>query len=303
LIAVITSTFAAILDPAITEWAVDKVGPEKGALTLYLIDHGEYDLLYLDEPNGERITPLDLDGWLDQLQAKVPEVKVNVVVEACYAGSFIDQPKSVSQSGRVVIASTSKDRLAYASPDGATFSDTFLGALTQGTSLYSAFEEGQWAAQQGHPEQQAWLDDDGNGAYTPSDGLAAAQRQLTCAPMAPGQNWPPHISQVELRNLNGNQGEIWAKVQDDNQVRWVWAVVYPPSYEAPKSGNEMIAEPQQWQLQRDADGWYRLDYGSFDEMGTYRVVLYAQDHQELQSRPKEMLVQTGSLLYLPMVLR
>ncbi|MGB0386672.1 MAG: C13 family peptidase [Ardenticatenaceae bacterium] len=289
------------LQEAITEWAVERV-EQDGTLTIYMMDHGEHDLLYLDDTQGERITPLDLDEWLDQFEEAVPGAKVNVIVEACNSGSFIDLNKSVSAPGRVVMTSTSPDDLAYTSQDGAAFSDTFLGGLTQGMSLYSAFEEGKWAANQGHPDQEAWLDDNGDGAYTPADGLVAAQRSLTCAAITPGQNFPPNVEEVEVRELSGIQGQIWAKVQDDQQVDVVWAVPYPPSYD-PQAGNEMVAQPVPVPLQSRGNGWYASVYAGFDEIGEYRLVVSADDDQGLQSRSLEMRLQTGYELYLPMVIR
>ena len=65
---------------AITGWAADKVGPER-AFTLYLMDHGNYDLFYLNG-STETMDPDDVDGWPDALEAAAPGVRMNVVVEA-----------------------------------------------------------------------------------------------------------------------------------------------------------------------------------------------------------------------------
>jgi len=294
---------AANLGEAITQWAVDKVGPER-PLTLYLMDHGNYDLLYLDKPNQQWITPLDLDGWLDQLEAAVPGLKVNLVVEACYSGSFIDLDQTVSAPGRVVIASTSEAAVAYASQQGATFSDSFVNGLKQGTSLYAAFEEGKWAAGQGHPDQEPWLDGDGDGvANETEDGQAAVGRSLACSEVLPQQNWPPHVAQAEVRALSGGQGEIWARVQDDDKVLGVSVVIYPPSYPS-EPGEEMIQEPVPVLLVKQPEtGWYAGTYGEFAELGEYRLVVYAVDNHYLRSRPKEVTVQTGWEVYLPLLIK
>ncbi len=294
---------AANLEQAITDWAVDKVGPDR-PLTLYLMDHGSYDLLYLDKPRGQQITPLDLDGWLDKLAATVPGVRVNIIVEACYSGSFIDLQKTVSGPGRVVIASTSPAAVAYASQEGARFSDAFLDALGRGMSFYEAFEEGKWAAKQGHADQQPWLDDNGDGvANGAQDGPIAASRSLACAVLSHSDNWPPNVDQVEVRALEGDQGEIWARVEDDVQVKWVWAVIYPPSYKAPASGEEMVAEPVPVPLLERQGGWYAGTYGRFDETGLYRLVVHAEDSEALRGRPKEIQMQAHWGVYLPLLLK
>lgn len=126
------------LREAITSWAVGKVAPDR-PFTLYLVDHGKYDQFYLDKAQGEWVTPQEVDNWLRHLEEAVPGVKVNVIVEACNAGSFIDLPKKVSRPGRVVIASTSAQDPAWASDNGAVFSDHFVTALKQGASLFGAF--------------------------------------------------------------------------------------------------------------------------------------------------------------------
>jgi len=110
---------------------VAQVGPDR-PLTLYLMDHGIYDQLYLDKPSGQWVTPVDLDGWLDQLEQAVPGVKVNVVVEACYSGSFIDLEKTVSNPGRVIIASTSESAVAYARRRARRFRIPFSKAWNRG---------------------------------------------------------------------------------------------------------------------------------------------------------------------------
>lgn len=97
---------------------------------------------YLDEPS-QRLTPADLDSWLTTLEQAIPGVKINVIIEACYAGSFIQDAQSISKPGRnrVIITSTNPDNRAYASQDGAYFSDHFLAALRQGRHLFGSFWE------------------------------------------------------------------------------------------------------------------------------------------------------------------
>jgi hypothetical protein len=240
---------------------------------------------------------------LDSLGAEVP---VNVVVEACYSGSFIDLAETVSGPGRVVIASTSNAAVAYATQEGARFSDAFLGSLRQGTSLHSAFEEGNWAARQGHPDQQPWLDDDGDGiANEAEDGEVAALRSLACETLAPVENWPPYVMEVAVGELSDGEGEIQAQVQDDGQVAEVWVVIYPPSYEAPVSGEEMFGEPVPLALKEHPteEGWYTRTYTEFSELGEYRLVVYAEDDEMAQGRPKEMRIRVTWPVYLPVVMR
>jgi len=86
------------------------------------MDHGGHDILYLDGSRNEWVQPDELDNWLEQLEDAVRALKVNLIVEACNSGSFIDLSKSISKPGRVVITSTGAYALAYASDEGAIFS-------------------------------------------------------------------------------------------------------------------------------------------------------------------------------------
>ena len=300
------------LKQAITQWAVDKVGPDR-AFTLYMMDHGGYDKFYLNgpsqtvSPNGDPDDD-DIDGWLDDLEAAAPGVNVNVIVDACHSGSFIDLVKSVSQPGRVVIASTGAYALAYASQNGAVFSDAFVEALGMDMSLYASFQEARWAVGQAHPDQTPWLDDDGDGMPNqPQDGQVAQRRGFAYAGTFIEEKWPPYVVWASVRDVQEGDGVIEAKVLDDLGVLSVWAVVYKPSYVPPDPG-ETEEMPQEdlstaTLLDLDGDDVYSATYEGFDEIGKYRIVVYAVDGEGLEGRPKEMEVIVGWRVYLPLVLR
>jgi hypothetical protein len=263
------------------------------------VDHGGSDLFYLDKPRGEWLNPAELDGWLEQLESAVPGVKINVIIEACLSGSFINLAQNISKAGRVVISSTDAVGNAYASPNGAVFSDAFLSALEQNLSLKSAFDEGVGVTRQAWRAQYPWLDDNGDGLPNgPQDGLEAQQRGFAQAGTLGEDPWSPYIAQTKSANLSGIQGEIWAEVRDDEQVRWVYAVVFPPSYQAPLPGEEWAVEPLPITLQDRGNGWYGGLYTSFNEIGIYRVVIYAEDNDGLVSS-REMLA--GWKAFLPVM--
>ncbi len=299
------------LEYAITQWATDEalgLGPDR-ALTLYMMDHGDYDKLYLNTSH-ELVRPEEIDEWLDILEAARPGVRVNIIVEACLAGSFIDAPNSLSKPGRVVITSSSNFSNAYASREGgAHFSDTFVQALAQEMSLYSAFAEAKEVANSWHPDQIAWLDDNGDGFYTADDGLIAQKRGFAYAGSLIGNGEPPYISSVNgPATIENRRGEIEATVRDDvaGANLAVWAVIYEPSYTPPLPGEELVLEetlPTIRLEDPDNDGIYNGLFTGFDQTGAYRIVVYAVDEDGLQSRPRATVVQTGSALYLPLLLR
>jgi hypothetical protein len=315
------------LQQAILEWTKDKeLGPQR-AFTLYLVDHGGRNgRFYLDKPFGKWVDSDELGQWLTQLEAQAPGVRINVIIEACYSGGFLlrvtnrfnQQQVGVKQSlrtiaapGRVVVASTEAIALAYASPTGAWFSDTLIDSLSQNLSLAEAYEEARLVAQQQNPAQRAWLDGDGDGIPNEKDDYeAAAGRGFAISgSFADEAQWPPFIKDVSLANQSDTSAEIVAQVEDDttdeDAIR-VWAVIYSPNYTPPSESEVMVTGPAPVPLIYQGNQQYRIEYPSFTENGTYRLLIYAQDMDNLQARPRELTVQIGSEsqpVYLPVVLK
>jgi len=299
------------LQAAITKWAAPYVGPNR-ALTLFMMDHGSYDKLYLDETRQERVSPSELDTWLSELEAN-RGAKVNVLIEACRAGSFIDPVKTISKEGRVVIAATDTLAPSYASNDGAYFSDALFSALAQGKSLKAAFDEAKGSVSEDPiaRAQSPWIDSDGNAIPNqPSDNAEAERRGFAITGSFPTEQWAPYIRNAEIRNFVGTKGQIWADVLDDQGVNrlYVWAVVYPPSYQPPTSSEEIVPAVRRLTLAQisGTEAQYGAEYDAyrfFNEKGEYRIVIYAEDDDGLLGHPKVLVLQTGSELYLPLVLR
>ncbi|MBF0368930.1 MAG: S-layer homology domain-containing protein [Magnetococcales bacterium] len=148
----------AAIEEAITSWALGKMIDIPAPLYLVMVDHGSVNAFHLD---SEELTPTELDGWLDTLEAALTranpealEMKRVVIIGACYSGSFIAE---LSEPGRVVITSAAADEVSYkgalVQPDpdtdpegtpvrvGEFFLEEFFGALSQGGTLNEAFRE------------------------------------------------------------------------------------------------------------------------------------------------------------------
>jgi hypothetical protein len=299
------------LRTAITAWAQARVSLDH-PLTLYLIDHGESERFLLDDLRGEYLAPEQLDTWLTELEAARPGVKINVIIEACKSGSFIDLPRKIGGPGRVVITSAgARDPRgnAYASEQGARFSDTFLAALDQNSSLYLAFQSARWMTQVASGDfQTPWLDDNGNGVPSETtDGQEAQRRGFTYAGTLTAEKWPPYIVEASgpTTFLNGS-GVLRAKVLDNptDGVRRVWAAIYPPSYQPPPPSSGLVREVLSTIVLLDQGGdWYSAIYAGFNERGIYRAVIYAEDGEGLEARPVAITVSTGEYTYLPLVIR
>lgn len=298
------------LETAITSWAANRVGVGR-PLTIYLIDHGSTERIYLDKEAGEWVTPTQLDGWLTTLEAQHPGLLVNVVIEMCYAGTFISAPQTISRPNRVVIASTDDVNLAYASSQGAHFSDRLLEALDHRVSLYSSFQLAQNGATAATFQiQRPWLDADGDGEPNEqSDFLLAAQRGFDLVGTL-GDEWPPYIAAATVAGgINGNQGIVQAEVLDDETVEEVWAIIYPPSYRAPVNSEALVQIEDDETLtvlrlrDTDGDGIFSSSYSGFTEQGNYRIVIHAEDDLDLAAQPVAITVPNGNAIYLPLVLR
>lgn len=291
---------------AITTWATDKVGPNQ-PLTIYLVDHGAADQFFLDKPRNEVLRPSDLDAWLDQLSTARSETPINIIIEACESGSFISAPNTVSGNNRVVLTSTEAHAPAYGAreSDSIIFSDALLDALAQGYDLYNAFVEAQESARRHHEDQVAWLDDNGNGLPNEQgEGVTARKRGFAFTDTFDNtEPWAPYVVATEVYPVSGDRREIRVRVIDDQKVETVWATVYPPSYIPPATGAELVLGVAPTQLSALGDDWFGADYSSFDESGTYRIVIFAEDEEGLQAVPVVLLLTAGNRLYLPLIVR
>ncbi len=180
-----TSSPAAV-QAAFETWARDgaRTGPGK-PFFVYFVDHG------LDEKfcvsgcgAGQAVSPLEVNSWLDALEAARGVDQASVIVEACRSGSFINREGGnplggLGKAGRVIITSTDAQNNAYASAEGAFFSDAFFSCAVNNQDLKSCFDQGVAAVQATGVSQRPQLDDNGDGLFNGGDGALARTRYLT----------------------------------------------------------------------------------------------------------------------------
>ena len=302
-------TSPANIQAALTTWAAGRVGPDVPVF-LYLVDHGVEDYFCANQcdvgqPTGAgRVWADELDGWLTTLENAGAQ-NVNVIIEACFSGSFIEPAKEISKPGRVILTATSRAQSAYASAEGAHFSDALWTSLEHGKSLRQAFVQatqavslsvGLW--------QQPFLDDNGNA--TPNDatdGAVAATRYLLTT-----LGDAPELTLLEPRaTLNlSNTLEMSVRVQEGAEPpERVWVTLYPPSWTLP--------EPQPGQTPVDNATLVELSDANGDqvytasvaatETGAYRLVFYARVIDGTQAEPQALEVHTAYPVYLPLIQR
>jgi hypothetical protein len=296
----------AAVQQAFTIWARSRVGPEK-PLFVYLMDHGLANKFCVNGCGaGNSITPDELDVWLRTLETDAGVEEITVVYEACLSGSFVQREGaigSISKLGRVIITSTGFDNNAYASPQGAYFSDAFFSCVADSGSLKQCFDEGRAAVLATGVNQTPFLDDNGDGVFNAGDGAVAQNRFITRF----FSSVRPVIENVTVVR-DGANGVLSATVAEGAEdVELVWAAVFPPSFQEPADVTLNLNAPVvRLEATPAQDGAYRVEYpNGFIEGGNYRIVFYAQDRLGLNAAPVregEAPAGTGKV-YLPLVTR
>jgi hypothetical protein len=293
---------------AITVWAKDKVGPDK-PLFLYMMDHGLANKFCVNGcADGLSITPDQLDSWLRTLENETGVDEVTVVYEACVSGSFIHRQgalDSISKLGRVIITSTGFNNNAYASAQGAYFSDAFFSCLTDSGNLEDCFNEGKNAVDVTGVNQTPMLDDNGDGFYNSAgDGAVARERYVTRF----FSSVRPSITGSDVQ-IQGTNGVLSATVQEGAEdVELVWAVVFPPDFEEPTGEPTLNLNVPVVRLEPvpNEPGQFEIDYpNGFLDSGEYRIVFYAQDRLGVNAKPLRQgdTPTSENSIFLPLVVR
>lgn len=298
----------ATLQTAITTWAMGKVGAAQ-PLILYLMDHGDVDRFYVDGTTNQELTPAQLNDWLSQLEAAVPGLKITVVVEACYSGSFIEGEQRISKANRLVITSTSAQTVAYASNKGAQFSDRFLTSLREGYGFPNSFWDAQYSVRRLNKLQEPWIDANGNGVPNETSDGADASKHEASNPQQPADLWAPFIVTAQgPTTIVADKGLLRAEVRDNKAVKRVWATIYPPDYVAPTNVTELVAEDVPTvELTALGNHQFSAEYSQFSADGRYRIALYAEDNDGLKAKLTVLEVRKGigsaGSAFLPLVSR
>jgi len=296
---------AAALQNAVLTWVSDKVGPGK-PLFVYMVDHGFEDKFCLDGCTTGSITPADLNGWLTTLETNTGVDQVTVVIEACLSGSFITRAggadvNSLVKPGRIIITSTSDNKNAYASAEGAYFSDAFFSCIADSQDLKTCFEEGKTAVAATGVSQFPQLDDNGDAVYNTGDGAVAQTRFVTRF----FGSLRPTIQSFTV-DRQGANGTLSATVKEGaEQIGVVWAAVYPPGFVEPQGVTLNLNVPTvRLEPDPNSEGRYSFNYvNGFTESGDYRIVVYAQDRLGIHATPKRLGDAPQGGIYLPLIRR
>jgi hypothetical protein len=157
----------------------DKIGDSPGLFVLYLVGHGVEEAFSFggDSLHVSALHNASGDGLLDGFSEKV---RMLVVIESCYSGSFISASASsgedsISAGNRIIITATHDDQERLYE-DILRSSDRFWGNLNQGLDIKEAFVKGSSlggnSVWQGHEmrfgdEECSLLDDNGDRTGSP----------------------------------------------------------------------------------------------------------------------------------------
>jgi hypothetical protein len=305
---------------AIQDWARTRVGLGT-PLWLYLADHGQVDRFHNEV--DEVVTAGELNLWLSNLEATSGVDQINVIIDACHSGSFIDTQEvqdneeiygadEISGHNRVVVASTVYSSQAYGANPWMYFSAGFWRALGEGQSVWHAFLAGRSEVESGGVGQcgdyafdffcqRPWLDDTGDAWFDGADGQLAQTRGLAASF---GGGAAPYIDWAQAGEVTEGQATIEVQVRDDGSVTRVWMRVFAPSFVPPtgEDGSIPVIDVPEVELTRQSGDVFTVDYTGFTEAGVYQVVVYAQDDDRYTSTPRWVLVGEKRV-YLPLVLQ
>ncbi|MFZ4394357.1 MAG: choice-of-anchor Q domain-containing protein [Kiritimatiellia bacterium] len=260
-------------------------------LFIYLADHGGDS-----SGNGffrlsadETLSAAQLRTWLDNLQNAHTQAEVTVLLDFCYAGSFLDELAYTGTARRIVIAACASNQPTYFVAGGlVSFSQAFFSGVLLGYDVKQSFDlaHGAMAAY-----QDGQLDDDKSGLYVSgTDGTASTGYYI--GPTGVAASDAPVIGEV-----CGNQvlteetsATLWvADVTSLQPVARVWCQIVPPGF-APNPTNPVTSLPA-FNLTYDEDtGHYSVTYDAFTAPGTYLVLFYASDVNGRVSTPRQSYV-------------
>jgi hypothetical protein len=282
---------------AITTWARGKVGTAQ-PLWLYMADHGNAEeFLVSGDGAGNVITPAMLDSWLTQIETFSGVDQVNVIMDACHAGSFITAPGSISKAGRAILASVSADKVAQGRRSGPGiiqrmyFGEALWSGLDANLSLRDAFEQARLAAARATGQnQQAWLDDNGDGFANGVnngvlDGEASTVRGLIGSVDTGGR--PYLVWQL----ADANTGALVVDAQAAGGASNVTVeIARPDTSQTFVPGQVNLAQHDMVFLTHTGNGRWIGSYNRFDTPGVYRLLVYGFDADDSPAQPVAMTV-------------
>jgi PKD repeat protein len=245
---------------------------DKIPLIIYMVDHGGQKKFLL---NTDKYLKADfLDQQLDNLQDET-QCEVQVIIDACYSGSFKDALAPSESQKRIIITSTGPKNPSYIDHDGReSFSSHLFNWLFQGYSLGESFSFAKYGIGETPKIYEGQVPDINN--------IQLANETHLGGTFATSNLMPNIIFHTPNQVLSNPSLTITAEVIDiEDSKCLVWASILPPNHHKPIFGE--FNSPQ-WQLERidlspvpGEENIYAGKYDCFYQKGLYVVYLYASD--------------------------
>lgn len=259
---------------ALTQWAAQQTRD----VVLHLVGDGLSGDLILNPV--ETLRAVDLDTWLDALQAQIPGV-VTVVYDAPQSGASLPDLRPPEAAQRIVLASAGANQApTLALHPNISFSAYFWRQILNGASVNTAFTHARIAMEFSADGQGAEMDDNGDGVFdTKTDGQLAKNHILGAGIVLAGDD--PLVGQVSPpQTLSGfASATIWAdQVTTTGEIEAVYAFIARPVASSPTNDVDVI------RLGKIRER-YQATYRRFLAPGTYAISVIAIDREQGVSLP------------------
>jgi len=239
------------------------------------------NILYSDE----------LDKWLDELQRTNSNLKIVIIYDADYSGSFISNLQS---ENRIIISSTSQNQTA-AFPDTASlsFSSIFWKSIYQQKTIKKAFLEASKIFIDLGLNQSPLIDSNANNNFCDDSDLQEADIQLNQKSVENDysqSNEIPIIGDNIEWNFSSDQSLLTItanQITSTKRINRVFGVLLPQNSENIAVDYPII------EFKRSNENMNQGNYsGSYiiDHSGEYRVVIYARNSMFALSEPQILTI-------------
>jgi len=256
------------LYPEGTSSLVDQNKP----LIIYFVDHGGANSFKVS--NGEILKASHLDAWLDDLQENTP-CQVQIIIEACHSGTFVDDLAPTGTQERIIITSTGEGFSNYDQVGIQSFSQYFINHISQGDSLGNSYlkTSDKLRNLRLFLGQLPVLEDNQGGILARSAYIGGT--------FMVGDVMPEIIDHTPNQAIDAASFTLYARVSDVEGMDHVWATIMPPGFEPPRVTEDFetpIISLDTVELSETAEAeHYTGTYTDFAINGIYVVTLYAMD--------------------------
>ena len=301
------------IQDAITVWAKGKLAASPAPLYVIMIDHGTPSGFVL---GSETLTPNDLAGWINTLEADPAVVssgvltnyKRNIIIGSCYSGIFAPV---LSKAGRVIITSASADEQSIAGfsiynsatdttiSGGEYFIDNLFNYLARGDNLKDAFVMARDMVELRDPRkvpaakhadtydtlaQHPLMDDTGTGPsyiLQGTTGDSVAKQEVGVGIRTLGN--PADITKVTdtttIATTQTGDTPLWLQVNDNSRIAKAWMEIRTPITAVSSNGGSGQVIPRLLTLPLYYDGLQWNGSYNFPNAGKYNILYYTQDNQ------------------------